>query len=144
MRNFLFVLAVAFSSTAFSQTTLDEFNYANGGYLKLEKLGADSKQGYEIVEDNASRMYSDRWSDSYQIFKLVRTADNSTAAVIFYNKTMKEVYLTAVEPSSEKDIVDMSLSKQRIFSGWVASQPALFIEMVQQAFWSNPGISEAE
>lgn len=130
---FLLVL----STSLVAQTTLDEYNYANGGYLQLEKLGADSKSGYEIIKDETHRFYSGKWISTYQIFKLIRTEDESLAAVIFYNKTVKEVYCTAVDPNSELDIQQRSLSDQRIFSGWVASQPSLFIDMVQQAYWKS-------
>ena len=137
MKQLFFALFFALSTSLFAQTTLDEFNYANGGYLQLEKLGADPKSGYSIIKDESHRNYWGKWIPTYDIYKLIRVNDGSLSAVIFYNKTMGEVYCTVVEPQSELEILQLSLSKQKIFSGWVAAQPSLFLDMVQQAYWKD-------
>ena len=135
MNRLLLIAFLAITTNLSAQTTLDEFNYANGGYLKLKKLGADPKQGYSIIQDESHRNYWGKWIGTYEVYKLIRDKDNSLSAVIFYHKTMDEVYCTVVEPQSELEILNLSISKQKIFSGWVAAQPSLFLDMVQQAYW---------
>jgi hypothetical protein len=137
MKHLFFALFFALTTSLFAQTTLDEFNYANGGYLQLEKLGADPKSGYSIVKDESHRNYWGKWTGTYEVYKLIRVQDSSLSAVIFYNKTMGEVYCTVVEPRSDLEVLQLSLSKQKIFSGWVSAQPSLFLDMVQQAYWKD-------
>ena len=120
----------------FAQTTIDEYNYASGGFKKAAELGIGSKQGYTIVPFTGlvDSYYSSTWKGEYSISLLLRMESNedSIAAVI-----LEKGASTYCVPHPYSDALMTSRSMTDFAEFWNSYNDALMFQLIQTAVWGN-------
>jgi len=93
MKKILTIFGLLLTTLMFGQTTQMEMNYANGGYIELAKMGMDQMEGYEIRETGIlfppARGLLSMSNQNFYVLKLVRTKDESIAAIMIAEKGVK-------------------------------------------------------
>ena len=90
MKQCLTTLAFVIATAVVGQTSEIELNYANGGYIELEKMGIDSKEGYTI--EKTDLVFDEvflRGDGPYSVLKLIRIEDKSIAAIMIAQDGVK-------------------------------------------------------
>jgi len=82
MKRIILMLFVAFSLNAFSQTTLEEWNYITKGYKIQLESGLDMKKGYVFKDLITSYHKYNGYDRTFNFKELVRLKDNSVAAIM--------------------------------------------------------------
>ncbi|MCP4051719.1 MAG: hypothetical protein GY739_01430 [Mesoflavibacter sp.] len=87
MKKIIFILCALISITAFSQTSMEEYNYLTKGYLLDKQTGRDLKSGYRM--DATIPPFSQNINDGkntitrkLRILKFVRTEDEKVVALL--------------------------------------------------------------
>lgn len=106
MKKTLTIFGLLLTTLLFGQTTQMEMNYANGGYIELAKMGMDQMEGYEIRETGIlfppARGLLSMSKKNFYVLKLVRTKDESIAAIMIAEKGEKPV-MTVMDPKTDRD-----------------------------------------
>mgnify|MGYP001810283802 CR=1 FL=1 len=82
MKKLIVLLFMALSISAYSQTTLEEWNYITKGYKIQKESGLDMKKGYDVkflITENSFINSIDR---TFNLYELIRLKDNSSAGII--------------------------------------------------------------
>tara|TARA_B110000027_G_C16075037_1_gene280954 strand:- start:420 stop:1268 length:849 start_codon:yes stop_codon:yes gene_type:complete len=132
----LTILFCIISLGLFAQTTIDEYNYASGGFKKATQLGIGPKEGYKIVPFTGlvDSYYSNTWKGEYSISLLLReeSDEDSIAAVI-----LEKGASTYCVPHPYSDALMTSRSMTDFVEFWNSYNDALMFQLIQTAVWGK-------
>lgn len=138
-RHLLFLALLFLPLASWSQTTEEEFNYANGGYLKLQELGYGTKPNYQLVE--APVGIAPGQEGPVTVLALVREANEKTAAAILTTTDQNgqtQVRWVICEPRSVWSLEKKSFENQTLFPKSTDSSTLAFTyRMFQKALWPD-------
>lgn len=144
-RRLVFTLIFLMPLGLLSQTTEEEFNYANGGYLKLQELGYGTKPNYKF--ENVLNPAPLKAGESLGVLALVRESSRKTAAAIITSTNDQgatQVRWVICEPRTVWSLERKSFEQQNLFpAGTDSSTLAFTYRMFQQALWPEQ-VGEAE
>ncbi|MDA7722023.1 hypothetical protein N8851_02910 [Schleiferiaceae bacterium] len=134
MKQFLTILALLTATTMVGQTSEIELNYANGGYIELEKMGIDSKEGYTI--EKTDLLFDEvfpRGDGPYSVLKLIRIEDKSIAAIMIAQDGVKPVF-TVMDPKTKgrKQCVN-NVGRM----GTAIDVEDAFVKLLQKIYWTE-------
>lgn len=100
MKKILTIFGLLLMTSLSGQTSEIELNYANGGYIELQKMGIDSKEGYVIEETGLEiKERFPRGDGPYKVLKLVREENGSIAAVMLAQDGQKPIFVV-IDPKT--------------------------------------------
>ena len=100
------VIAVMTIANAYSQTTLEEYNYLSKGYKIQIESGLDMKKGYEI-KDNYTEKTSERTVNLKTLYRVNGNVKTIAAYLFVYNKNGKaKQYICIPNPQSTEEILN--------------------------------------
>lgn len=82
MKKLLLALFIMGSGYAYSQTSVDEYNYLTKGYSQSIANGLGIKQGYSLTDKGSYTLDEGGYTLQVSVLYLMRTADNSYAAAL--------------------------------------------------------------
>ena len=133
MKKTLTIFGLLLTTLMFGQTSEIELNYANGGYIELQKMGIDAKEGYVIEKTGLE--FEDKFGiggdGAYFVLKLFRTEDKSIAAIMIAQEGEKPV-LTVMDPKTRGK--KQYVSKERIIGSSFDATDAM-AKMLQTIYW---------
>ena len=132
MKNLLTTLLLLLATSVIGQTTIEEFNYAQKGYILLKENGMDTRS--DLRFERVTTFEIPLEDDDFVILKMLRK-DNSLAAVFFGYETM-HCYGLVCDPRSTEEVIDRSRNSFRFMYPIGKISPSrIFMDISQRAFW---------
>lgn len=132
MKRILTIFGLLLMTSVSGQTSEIELNYANGGYIELQKMGIDSKEGYVIEETGLEiKERFPRGDGPYKVLKLVREENGSIAAVMLAQDGQKPIFVV-IDPKTRTK--QQYVQNSAIMGTGIDVEDAL-AKMLQTIYW---------
>ena len=132
MKKILTIFGLLLMTSLSGQTSEIELNYANGGYIELQKMGIDSKEGYVIEETGLEiKERFPRGDGPYKVLKLVREENGSIAAVMLAQDGQKPIFVV-IDPKTRTK--QQYVQNSAIMGTGIDVEDAL-AKMLQTIYW---------
>lgn len=132
MKQYILISALLCCGAVFSQTTIEEFNYADRGYRLLKENGMELRSDLRFEKVLEHELSGD---DNYVVLKMMRE-DNSVAAIYFGYNSMHS-HTIICDPRSDAEVLDKSRESSLLFVGafYYPILNSIFPELIQRQFW---------
>lgn len=100
----LLAALVLFTSSAFSQTTIEEYNYVTKGYKVQTESGLDMKKGYEFRDVDQMSLYG-RIATLKALYRDNAGKRTLTAYMLEIKNGSSYTYLCVPHPKSGEDVI---------------------------------------
>lgn len=106
MKPVIFFFFLVLTANAYSQTTLEEYNYVTKGYKVQIESGLDMKQGYKLEDAIIEKKFGERSISAKALYKIKNTTKQKVAYMLIYRKAGNETeYICIPQPNSGSEIV---------------------------------------
>lgn len=105
MKHIFIIFLTLISTSAFSQTTLEEYNYVTKGYRVQMEAGLDMKKGYVFEDVINEKTYGERAISAKALYKLNGQSKQKVAVLIIYTRNGNDPeYICVPQPNSGTEI----------------------------------------
>lgn len=105
MKHTLIIFLTLFTISAFSQTTLEEYNYVTKGYRVQIETGLDMKKGYAFEDVINEKNFGERTISAKTLYKVNGQTKQKVAVLIIYTrKGNNPEYICVPQPNSGTEI----------------------------------------